>query len=77
MRLQTVSTWGILFGLVFTAGSLVYTSRTLEASQEAHITDRYTKAVEQLASPASDVRLDAIYALERIGHDPLEIVKLF
>ncbi|MGW5159221.1 hypothetical protein ACWEPN_27405 [Nonomuraea wenchangensis] len=38
---------------MFTAGSLGYTARSLETSQEGHITDRYTKAVEQLGSRRS------------------------
>ncbi|MFG1711315.1 pentapeptide repeat-containing protein [Nonomuraea sp. M3C6] len=68
-RLQLISAWGIMLGLTFTAGGLIYTARTLETTQEGQITDRYTKAVEQLASLAPDVRLGAIYALERIGLD--------
>ncbi|MGS2640775.1 pentapeptide repeat-containing protein [Streptosporangium sp. G12] len=63
---------GILFTartLDYTAGTLDYTARALGANQEAQITDRYTKAVEQLASPAVDVRLGAIYALQRLAAD--------
>lgn len=68
-RLQRWSTWGVVFGLLFTAGSLVYTARSLETSQEGQITDRYTKAIEQLGSKTIDVRLGAIYALERLAQD--------
>lgn len=69
IRLQTISTWGVILGVAFTAGSLIYTSGTLETAQEGLITDRYTKAVEQLSSPSVDVRLGAIYALQRIADD--------
>lgn len=69
IRLQTISTWGVILGVAFTAGSLIYTSGTLETAQEGLITDRYTKAVEQLSSPSADVRLGAIYALQRIADD--------
>jgi hypothetical protein len=33
------------------------------------VTDRYTKAIEQLGSGKLDVRIGGIYALERIAHD--------
>jgi uncharacterized protein YjbI with pentapeptide repeats len=68
-RLQRWSTWGVVFGLLFTAGSLVYTARSLETSQEGQITDRYTQAIGQLGSKNIDVRLGAIYALQRLAND--------
>jgi hypothetical protein len=36
---------------------------------EGHLTDRYTKAVEQLGSDKIEVRLGGIYALERLMRD--------
>jgi hypothetical protein len=75
-RHQTLNSVGILFGVVFTAGSLIATALTvrhtqdeLRSTKEGQITDRYTKAVEQLGSNKRDVRLGAIYALERIAAD--------
>jgi uncharacterized protein YjbI with pentapeptide repeats len=50
-------------------GALVYTARTFRLSREGHVTDRYTKAIEQLGSEHLGVRLGAIYALERIMID--------
>ena len=41
-------------------------------AQEGQITERFTRAVDQLGQPGSDrldVRLGGLYALERIGHD--------
>ncbi|MBV8993827.1 MAG: pentapeptide repeat-containing protein [Pseudonocardiales bacterium] len=38
-------------------------------TQQGQITDRFTKAIEQLGSEKLDVRLGAIYALERIAVD--------
>ncbi|MFS1302575.1 pentapeptide repeat-containing protein [Streptosporangium longisporum] len=71
--LQTLTTFvtsaGVLLSIVLTAYGFSYTSQTLRATQEGQITDRYTKAVEQLGSPAVDVRLGAIYALRRIAID--------
>ena len=54
---------------VLAAGALVYTGLTFRLSREGHVTDRYTKAIEQLGSERVDVRLGAIYALERIMID--------
>ncbi|MEU4490100.1 pentapeptide repeat-containing protein [Streptomyces purpurascens] len=55
-------------GLLAVAG-LVYTHHTLQQTREGHITDRFTKAVEQLGSTVIEVRLGGIYALERIMRD--------
>lgn len=40
-----------------------------ERAVEAQITDRYARAVEQLGSSDTAVRLGALYALERLAHD--------
>jgi hypothetical protein len=50
-------------------GSLVMATRTYRLTQQGQITDRYTKAIEQLGSDKPDVRLGGIYALERIAND--------
>jgi len=41
----------------------------LRTAQEGQITDRYTKAVEQLGSGKAEVRLGGIYALNRLTTD--------
>jgi len=38
-------------------------------SREGQVTDRYTKAIEQLGSDKLDVRIGGIYALERVARD--------
>lgn len=48
--------------------------KTVAIAEQGHITDRYTKAIEQLGKmdgdkPNIEVRLGAIYALERIALD--------
>lgn len=43
--------------------------RTLALSEQGLVTDRYTKAIEQLGSAEPAVRLGGIYALERIARD--------
>jgi hypothetical protein len=67
---QMLSSVGVLAGVAFTAASLIYTARTLQSTQEGQITDRYTKAVEQLGNKDSrDARTGAIYALARLADD--------
>jgi hypothetical protein len=50
----------------------VYTARSFSLSRQGQITDRFTKAVEQLGSEELSVRLGGIYALERIARDSPE-----
>jgi hypothetical protein len=69
---------------LFAAGALAFTAwnltlyrhsltlyrRTNEITEQGQVTDRYTKAIEQLGSPDKpDVRIGAVYALERIARD--------
>ncbi|GAA1676892.1 hypothetical protein GCM10009733_087240 [Nonomuraea maheshkhaliensis] len=68
-RTQWISGTGVVLSVVFTAFGLTYTALTLEETREAQITDRYTKNIEQLGSSTLDVRLGAIYALERLARD--------
>jgi hypothetical protein len=51
------------------ASAVAYTGLNFRLAREGHITERYTKAIEQLGSVHLDVRLGAIYALERIMID--------
>jgi hypothetical protein len=60
----------LLLGLIFTARTVRISSRTLELSREGQITERFTKAIDQLGNQTSlDVRLGGIYALQRIAKD--------
>jgi uncharacterized protein YjbI with pentapeptide repeats len=54
---------------LFAAGALVYTALNFRLSREGQVTDRYTKAIEQLGSDKLDVRIGGIYALERVAGD--------
>jgi hypothetical protein len=58
----------LLGGGILVAG-LYFTARGFRLSREGHITDRYSKAVEQLGNPNLDVRIGGIYALERLARD--------
>jgi Pentapeptide repeats (8 copies) len=50
----------------------VYTARSFSLSRQGQITDRFTRAVEQLGSEELSVRLGGVYALERIARDSPE-----
>ena len=54
---------------LFAAAALLFTARNFTLSREGQVTDRYTKAIEQLGSKELDVRIGGIYALERVGRD--------
>lgn len=43
--------------------------RTLDCSREDQVADRYLRAIEQLGSEMLEVRIGAIYALERVAAD--------
>ncbi len=63
-----------LFLLYFTWRRSVASDKTVRIAEQGHITDRFTKAIEQLGktdgtAPNIEVRLGAIYALERIAID--------
>jgi hypothetical protein len=62
---------GMFAGLAGVAAlvGLIFTARTYRVTQRGHLTDRYTKAIDQLGSEALDVRLGGIYALEQLAHD--------
>jgi hypothetical protein len=58
----------ILGGAALLVG-LYFTSQTLRTTQEGQITDRFTRAIDQLGKDTLAVRLGGIYALERIARD--------
>jgi hypothetical protein len=59
-----------LAGLVLLVGAY-FTYRQLHTAREGQITERYTRAIDQLGHSEVDVRLGGIYALERIARDSL------
>jgi hypothetical protein len=66
---EALTRTGLIAGLagLGALGSLAIATRTYRLTQQGQITDRYTKAIEQLGSDKLDVRLGGIYALERIA----------
>ena len=77
LELNTVRGMFLKIGAgLFALGAFVYTARNFTLSRRAHelssqgqLTDRYTKAIDQLGSEEVDVRIGGIYALERIAAD--------
>jgi hypothetical protein len=66
---QIIGGFGLLLGLYFTW-------RRVEISQDQQVTERFTRAIDQLGAtddttskPRLEVRLGGIYALERIARD--------
>jgi pentapeptide repeat protein len=55
-----------LGGVVLLVGAY-FTYRQLRISREGQITERFTRAVDQLGSESNDVQLGGIYALQQIG----------
>jgi hypothetical protein len=58
-----------LGALVYTARNFTLSRRAFELTEQGQVTDRYTKAIEQLGSDKLDVRIGGIYALERVARD--------
>jgi uncharacterized protein YjbI with pentapeptide repeats len=56
-------------GLIATVGAVIGLIVNYQQGQEKLITERFAKAVEQLGSQDSSVRIGSIYALERISRD--------
>lgn len=56
-------------GAIVVGVGLLYTARNYRLSHRGQVTDRFTKALEQLGSSALYVRIGAIHALEHVMRD--------
>jgi hypothetical protein len=74
---QIVGGFGLLLGLYFTWRRIEISQRELEATRDQQVTERFTRAIDQLGAsddggePRIEIRLGGIYALERIAGDSL------
>jgi uncharacterized protein YjbI with pentapeptide repeats len=68
--IQSLPALAAVGALAFTAQSLNATKYQLTLSAQGQVTERFGKAIDQLGSQISDVRLGGIYALERLARDP-------
>ncbi|MGD9652883.1 MAG: pentapeptide repeat-containing protein, partial [Candidatus Dadabacteria bacterium] len=73
---QIIGGTAIIIGLFFSWQTIESQRKTLELqrddltiTREQQITERFTRAIEQLGSEKLEVRLGGIYALERIAKD--------
>src|SRR4051794_22326100 len=63
----------LLLGIYFTWRRVEISQRTLETQQDQQVTERFTRAIEQIGetdeggNPRMEIRLGGIYALERIA----------
>jgi len=65
--LQGIGGLFLIAGVVATWRQVQLTRHELDILREGQITERFTRAIEQLGSDNLDVRLGGIYALERIA----------
>lgn len=74
---QIIGGLGLLVGLFLTWWRVEISDQTLEATRDQQITERFTRAIDQLGKtddngvPRLEIRLGGIYALERIAADSL------
>jgi Pentapeptide repeats (8 copies) len=59
---QIIGGFALLLGLYFTW-------KRIEVAREEQLTERFTRAIDQLGSDKLEIRVGAIYALERIARD--------
>ena len=67
--LQGIGGAVILLGAYFAYRQLQTGREQLQIAQQGEVTERFTRAVDQLGHAELDVRLGGIYALERIAND--------
>src|SRR5215203_4318700 len=74
---QIIGGFGLLLGLYFTWRRIEISQQELEATRDQQVTERFTRAIDQLGAsdddgePRLEIRLGGIYALERIAGDSL------
>jgi pentapeptide repeat protein len=72
---QIIGGFGLLLGLYFTWRRIEISQQELEATRDQQVTERFTRAIDQLGATDDkgekklEIRLGGIYALERIALD--------
>jgi hypothetical protein len=67
--LQGLGGLAVLLAAFYTYQQVQTGRRQLQLAQQGQVTERFTRAIDQLGSDHLDVRLGGIYALERIAGD--------
>lgn len=66
---QILGGFALIIGIYLTWRRIVAVEKTVEITGEGQITERFTRAIEQLGDDRLTIRLGGIYALERIARD--------
>ena len=66
---QIITALFVLVGLYWTSRRVLAAEENVRVAQEGQITERFTRAIEQLGHKEMAIRLGGIYALERIAKD--------
>jgi hypothetical protein len=67
--LQGIGGFAVLVGALFTYRQIQTSRYQLEVARQGQVTERCTRAIDQLGHENLDVRLGGIYALDRIAKD--------
>jgi hypothetical protein len=67
--LQGLGGLAVLTGAFYAYRQVQTARRQVEVAQQGQVTERFTRAIDQLGNANLDVRLGGIYALERIAND--------
>jgi len=59
----------VVLSLYFSLENLNNSQKSLELSQQGQLTDRFTKAVNQLGDKNTDINMGGIFALQRIANE--------
>src|SRR5215203_6484844 len=79
---QIIGGFGLLLGLYLTWRRIEISEQELEATRDQQVTERFTRAIDQLGATDDkgmkrvEIRLGGIYALERIAGDSLAMENL-
>jgi len=66
---QILGGGAVAIGIYFAWKNFIIAQENLKAAQEGQITERFTRAVDQLGNDKVEIRLGGIYALERIANE--------
>ncbi|MCK9331399.1 MAG: hypothetical protein M0Q94_16125, partial [Candidatus Cloacimonetes bacterium] len=66
---QIVGGFAIIIGLFATWKRISVMEENVEVAREGQITERFTRAIDQLGNENTEIKLGGIYALERIANE--------